>query len=196
MPPVPRYITELRAPRVLDFDIENRPLSYRGFDRTTSEVTAIAAQFLDENSTHCWVLPESSVDEMLNGFRALYEQADIVTGHYIRAHDLPLINAAMVQSGYDMLEPIQTIDTCMGLPKMKDVPKSQEHIAAMLGVKAPKIKMSTADWDEANRLTEEGVALTRQRVIGDVHQHMAMFKKLQERKLLTPPKPWTPYSAR
>jgi len=196
MPPVPAYIAELRAPRVLDFDIENRPLSYRGFDRTTSEVTAIAAQFIGENAIHSWILPEVEPEAMLTGFVSLYNEADIVTGHYIRGHDLPLINAALVSNGMDMLEPIQTIDTCMSLPKMKDVPKSQEHLAGMLGVKAPKIKMSTLDWDEANRLTEEGVALTRQRVIGDVQQHMALFKKMQERKLLTPPKHWTPYSAR
>ncbi len=194
--PVPSYIAELRAPRILDFDIENRPLSYRGFDRTTSEVTAIAAQFIGDKVTHCWVLPESDHAEMLNGFLELYKQADIVTGHYIRGHDLPLINAALVSNGYDMLEPIQTIDTCNGLPKMKDVPRSQEHIAAMLGVPEPKVKMSTMDWDDANRLTKSGIAGARRRVVGDVKQHMAMFKVLQERRLLTPPKQWTPYSAR
>jgi hypothetical protein len=192
----PRYIRELRAPKILDFDIENRPLSYRGYDKTTSEVTAIAAKFLDEPTMHCWLLPEHSTGEMLEGFVALYREADIVTGHYIRGHDLPLVNAALVQHGYDMLDPIQTVDTCMSLPKLKDTPKSQEYIATMLGVPQPKVGMSTADWDEANRLTKEGIALTRSRVTGDVYQHEEMFARLQERKLLTPPKTWTPYSAR
>src|SRR5262245_59473495 len=46
----------IRAARVLDFDIENRPLSYLGQDFTTSEVTAIAASFGRKEKMHVWLL--------------------------------------------------------------------------------------------------------------------------------------------
>lgn len=187
---------EQREKRVLDFDVENRPLSYRGYDRTTSEVTAIAAQFVGEPAQYCWLLPLDDVGDMLSGFRELYDQADIVTGHYIRGHDLPIVNAAMVRNGFPMLSDKLTYDTCTGLPKLKDVPKSQEHFAAMLGVPSPKIGMTTLDWEDANRLTPDGVAKTRARVTGDVTQHIELLARLQERDLLGPPKLWTPYSRR
>ena len=36
------------------------------------------------------VLGQVDTEEMLAGFRELYDQADVVTGHYIRKHDLRL----------------------------------------------------------------------------------------------------------
>jgi len=47
--------------RILDFDIESRPLSYMGHDFTTSEITVIACKFLDDDSEpNCWALVEAS----------------------------------------------------------------------------------------------------------------------------------------
>ena len=102
--------------RVLDFDIENRPLSYLGMDYTTGEVTAIAASW--EGKQHVWVklLGRNTALEMLAGFAELYNQADIVTGHYIRKHDLPVLNGAMLEHGLpplrnqDMRRLVDTID--------------------------------------------------------------------------------------
>ena len=70
--------------RVLDFDIENRPLSYWYDDRCTAEVTAIAAGFRGEDDITVWLLGRDDPKEMLEGFRAMFDAADIVTGHYIR----------------------------------------------------------------------------------------------------------------
>ena len=42
-----RLVVRQRPMRVLDFDIENRPLSYLGSDFTTAEVTAIAWAWCD-----------------------------------------------------------------------------------------------------------------------------------------------------
>jgi hypothetical protein len=42
-----------RPRRVLDFDIENRPLTYLGSDFTTAEVTAIAWAWTDARDVTC-----------------------------------------------------------------------------------------------------------------------------------------------
>src|SRR5690242_8588722 len=89
----------LKQLRVLDFDIENRPLSYLGQDYTTGEITAIAASWEGEHHVKVWLLGRDSPDDMLRGFVDLYDQADIVTGHYIRKHDLPIINGALLERG-------------------------------------------------------------------------------------------------
>ena len=185
-----RNVLEIPVQRILDFDIENRPLSYLGMDFTTSDITAIAASFGPEHEPDCWLLGPLGTIEILEEFRVMYDQADIVTGHYIRMHDLPIINGAMLELGLEPLSSKLTIDTKMDLKPFKGVSKSQESLADMLGVEFPKVHMTQAMWRDANRLTPEGIKATRERVVGDVRQHQIMRIKLTERGALKPPKMW------
>jgi hypothetical protein len=178
------------AQRILDFDIENRPLSYLGNDFTTSDITAIAASFGPEQWPICWLLGPLGQVEVLEEFRSMYDHADIVTGHYIRKHDLPIINGAMLELKLAPLGPKLTIDTKLDLKPLSGVSKSQESLADMLGVELPKVHMTQAMWRDANRLTPDGIRDTRERVVGDVRQHQLLRIKLTERGLLNPPKMW------
>lgn len=183
---------KIDAPAILDFDIENRPLSYLGSDFTTSEVTAIACGWAHREEIFCWVLGEVPPEWMLDAFGVMYDQADIVTGHYIRKHDLPIIQGAMLELGMRPLGPKLTIDTKLDLKPLSGVSKSQESLSAMLGVEAEKEHMTQADWRAANRLTPAGLERTRTRVVGDVQQHKALRLALTQRGLLRAPKVWTP----
>jgi hypothetical protein len=188
---------QLREARILDFDIERRPLSYAGGDWTTGEVTAIAASWVGEDLVHCWQLDTStshvaSMTWMLLGFRGLYEEADIVTGHYIRPFDLPHINGALAEFGLPGLTPKLTSDTKQDCLVTGDISKSQENLAAMLGIDAPKIHVNQHEWRQANRLTPEGLKATEERVVGDVIQHKALRAEMLRRGLLGPPKQWSP----
>ena len=181
-----------RRLRILDFDIENRPLSYLGSDFTTADVTAIAASFVGERSVHVWALGEHTSEEMLVGFLDLYQESDIVTGHYIRRHDLPIVNGALVEFGLGRLEPRLVSDTKTDLRKTSGISLSQESLSDMLGIRAPKIHMNQPAWREANRLTDAGIALTKKRVIGDVRQHKLLRRELLRRDMLNPPRTWKP----
>lgn len=179
-----------RPQRILDFDIENRPLSYLGMDFTTADITAIAAGWVGEKDVKVWLLGEVSTEEMLLGFKALYDEADMVTGHFIRDHDLPHINAALMEFGLPLLGPKLTSCTKRDLRKRKGISASQESLSGMLGVKAPKIQMDQASWRAANRLTPEGLALTKRRVVGDIKQHKALRVALLEAGMLKKPRVW------
>lgn len=179
----------MKAPKLLDLDIENRPLSYLGHDFTTSEITAIAASFGIGQNMHCWLLGRDDPQWTLEEFVRLYDQADVVTGHFLRKHDLPIINGALTEYGLPPLKPKLTIDTYLDLKPIKGVSKSQESLADMLGIDAPKVGMSQKDWRAANRL--ERLDLTRARVMGDVRQHQELRLKLTELKWLNPPKMWS-----
>lgn len=179
----------MRKAKILDMDIENRPLSYLGHDFTTSEVTAIAGSFGIDQPVTCWLLGKDDPAEILELFRLLYNNADIVTGHYIRMHDLPIINGAMTELGLAPLGPKLTIDTKLDLKRLSGVSKSQESLADMLGVSLPKVHMTQAMWRAANRL--ERLDLTRERVVGDVRQHQELRLKLSEAGWLNPPKMWS-----
>lgn len=178
--------------RILDFDIENRPLTYLG-DWTTAEVTAIAACFIGEPKTmRVWLLGRDTALDMLLNFRMMYDSADIVLGHFIRKHDLPVINGAMLEHGLPSLDEKLSQDTKLDLLKRKYLSASQESLAGVLGIKAGKIHMTQTKWRAANRLTAEGIKETEKRVKGDVVQNMAMYAELIKREWLSAPKVWRP----
>ena len=184
----------MRKLRILDFDIENRPLSYLGQDYTTAEITAIAWCFDGEPATMtCVLLGRDDPEQMLREFVKRYDAADMVTGHYIRMHDLPIINGALVERGLPCLADKLTCDTKLDLVKKGPViSASQENLCAMLGLRKPKVHMNTVMWREANRLTPAGLKLTAERAIGDVLQHMELRHALVARDLLSEPKTWRP----
>lgn len=182
-----------RPLRILDFDIENRPLSYWYSDRPTAEVTAIAWGFADEpEDIQTYVLGRDKERKGYERFLAAYDEADIVTGHYIRKHDLRILNGAFLEQGFPPLSAKETIDTKLDLVTQGDLPATQEHLAEMFGIEAPKVHMTQAMWREANRLTPEGIRATIDRVTGDVRQHMALRKRLAELGLLGPTVTWRP----
>lgn len=181
----------MRAPQILDFDIENRPLSYLGSDFTTSEITAIAAGWTHEpEGVTSKLLGVHESEAILDWFVDLYNKADIVTGHFILMHDLPIINGALLEYGKKPLGPKLVSDTKVHLIGGKGVSKSQESLADMLGVEAPKESMSQAKWRDANRLTFTGLLETRRRVEGDVIQHMQLRAALIAGRYLRAPKLW------
>lgn len=178
---------------ILDFDIENRPLAYLGQDFTSAEVTAIAACFVDKpRSMKVWLLGRDDIVDMLNGFREMYDAADMVTGHYIRMHDLPILNGAMIENGLPCLTEKLSCDTKLDLVRKGSLSASQENLCEMFGLSKPKIHLNNAMWREANRLTKKGLKLAATRAAGDVAQHIELRSHLIERNLLGAPKVWRP----
>ncbi len=189
------------AGRILDLDIENRPLSYWYDGQCTAEITAIAWAWVGSRKVQASVLGEvesawsgrpTTVSNMLYDFHCAYDEADMVTGHYLRKHDLPIINAGLIELGMEPLGPKLVSDTKLDLVRFGGLPKSQEALGAMLHLRHPKVQMTQAMWRDANRLTPEGIKLTRKRVVGDVRQHMQLRAALVGEGLLKPPFMWRP----
>lgn len=185
-----RVVIRSRPMRVLDFDIENRPLSYLGSDFTTAEVTAIAWAWTDSESVTVRLLGETPLLEILREFVDAYNAADMVTGHFVLGHDLPMLNGALMECGLAPLADKLVQDTKVHLMRAKGISKSQESLGAMFNLDAPKVTMNQSKWRAANRLTPEGLKEVRERVVGDVRQHMELRRVLIERGMLAPPKLW------
>lgn len=180
-----------RPMRILDFDIENRPLSYLGSDFTTAEVTAIAWAWTDApDDVSVYLLGDTDLPTILRRFVAAYEQADVITGHYILGHDLPMVSGALMELGMPTLPEKLVQDTKVHLIRTKGISQSQESLGAMLGLSNPKVSMNQAKWRSANRLTPEGLREVRERVVGDVKQHMEMRARLLALGYLGPAKIW------
>lgn len=178
--------------KILDFDIENRPLSYLGMDFTTAEITAIAWSFGTKQKCHVRLLGRDDPIDILQDFVAAYNEADMVTGHYIRKHDLPIINGALMEMKLPLLTPKLSSDTKIDCLRAGGISKSQESLGAMLGLKAPKVHMNQHDWRSANRLLADSIKLAEGRCVGDVRQHQQLRLAMIEAGMLGPPRVWRP----
>lgn len=203
-------VSEMYHPscKILDWDIEFRPMSYMGGDFTTGEVTAIAWSWTGDRKVSCAHMSANDMrtqDSWMTAYRSMllefieqYDQADIVTGHFIRMFDLPKVNAACFEAGLPPLSPKMVSDTKVDLVKLSGISKSQENLGAHLGYfyddkyLASKEHMSQVDWRWANRLTAEGVSETIRRVKGDVKQHKSLRLALLDAGVLKSPKVWRP----
>ena len=183
---------KLRPLRTLDFDCENRPLSYLGQDFTTAEITAIGWAWIGEKPYYVLCLGDVPLRTMLLGFVAAYIQADLIVGHNIRRHDLPMLNGMLLEQGLAPLHPKMTTDTYLDLKRRSGISSSQANLAETLGVRSAKFGMSTPKWRSANRLSPEGIELTRKRVTADVKQNIALRAELLKRHWLKPPRVWVP----
>lgn len=187
--------------RTLDFDVEARPIAWYGGDFVTKQPTAIAWKWVGGRGAPYVAVIGESFDsrrvldeerEMLEAFRAFYDEADVVTGHFIRGFDLPTLNGAMLRLGLPLLSEKHTLDTKLDFIKASGLSKSQENLGAAFELTHPKVPMNTALWAEANMLLPEGIATTKKRVVGDVKQHIEMLGEMQRRGLLGGGKSWSP----
>lgn len=191
----------MRALKILDFDIECRPIAWYGGDYVTKQPTAIAwkfvgtrgkptVKFIGESDRSSMVLSEETV--MLEAFREVYDAADMVTGHYIRGFDLPVIAGAMMRLGLAPLGPKLAEDTKNDLAKAQGISKSMENLSAMFNAKVKKYGMDTAKWADANMLLPHGIEQAKARVVTDVVEHLELRDILVNRGLLSPAKVWQP----
>jgi DNA polymerase elongation subunit (family B) len=180
---------------ILDFDTECRPMHYNEW-RPESQITAIAWSWGAALDGHVYVEllePDGSNEAaMLRRFLLAYVDADVVTGHYVRKHDLPLLNDHYVRLGMPPLLPRMVQDTQADMTAIKGLGKSQDNLATTFGLASAKHHMTGADWRLANQLSEEGAEMTKKRVVDDVRQHMELREAMVARGLLKPPRMWAP----
>ena len=189
--------------RLLCFDLENRPLAYWYDGETTSEITAFGWKWSDEKHVHSMLLQADgrfvadnseflAADDAYMFFARTLEQAGIVYGHNIRRHDLPILNAGLLRRQLPTLKPLLTTDTCRDLPKRGGMSYSLENLAGYYGLPGKKHTMSQPMWEDANRLTPEGVTQARVRVVSDVVLQERLRAKLIALGILKPPRMWSP----
>jgi len=162
--------------------------------RPESQITAIAWSWVYSSKVNVRTLDQDLSNEltMLGDFLLAFNAADIVTGHYIRKHDLPLLNDHSLRLLGRPLPVKLTQDTMRDLTSVKSLGKSQDNLAITFGLAEEKHHMTGADWRLANSLGPEGAVLARKRVTRDVKQHKALRKELLDRRALSEPRLWIP----
>lgn len=133
------------------------------------------------------------IPEILTWFREEYlDKAGLVTGHYIRKFDLPILNMSCMEWGLPPLKPVLVHDTKTELINFEGMSKSQENLGLTLRVERKKYHMADADWRRSTRMTEGGQQRSRDRAEHDVEQHQQIYRKMMDRGWLKPPRMWSP----
>jgi hypothetical protein len=180
---------------VLDFDIETRKVGFHTGGRWNPdgcEPTAIAFSWVGSDDIYVKLLGVDDPKEMLLFFKDHYDEADLVTGHYIRRFDLPILNGALIEHGMTPLGEKLSSDTKNDLVDFAGLSKSQENLSAMLSLAEDKYHMSDHNWRLSTRLTPEGIERARRRVMDDVKQHKQLRAALLEAGILKAPRVWRP----
>ncbi len=185
--------TETRKLKVLDFDSECRPMHYSEF-RDESQITAIAWSWVGERKIEWEVLRQNLSNErkMLERFLKAYNEADVVTGHYLVGHDLKLLSDHCVRFGWSLPAPKRVQDTKTLLPKVRGLGLSQENLSTLFELDEKKHRMNGRRWAVTNTLAQGGREEAKQRCVRDVRQHKALRKVLVEHGYLAVPKVWRP----
>jgi hypothetical protein len=188
---LPLDVVSPSAKRILDFDIESISAGFEDPAWVPMHLTAIAWSWLDEDAVTCRTLVDYSktVPDFLQGlftgcrpllaeFVAVYNQADMVTGHNINRFDVPAINAELMRL---MLPPLQDkprIDTMKLKAKTKGFKKGQDVLSVIFGLEAEKKALNWAEWKQA--YATPGWPVIRERCAGDVVQHKLLLRKLMQ----------------
>ena len=162
--------------------------------RSEDQITGIAWSWIGVKDVEWRILQQDLSNErsMLDDFLAAYNAADVVTGHYLTRHDLPLLNDHCLRHGLPLLKPVRVQDTVTGMTKVKGLGKSQENLAATFDLADEKHRMCGHSWRVANALDSMGREGTRKRVVDDVVQHKSLRGELLRRSALKLPKVWAP----
>jgi hypothetical protein len=184
--------------RILDFDIECQPGAWIGSDYTTKRLLSIAAAWIVDGQPvdlECkTVRPRKGARaSILRWFLTLYDEADMVTGHFIRGYDLPVLQGAYMRHHLPLLGQKLTLDTKNDLAKVSGISKSQENLGALYELKHPKEPMTTIDWEDAADLTPEGLHQLETRNRRDVEQHVELLGAMLEAGPLGAPTMWLPH---
>lgn len=194
--------------RAVSFDLENRPLAYWYDEKSTAEITAIGWKWDDEENVNTlMLLPDGYFRDdrdvrvpaalAYTIFRDVLCRAGLVYGHNIRSHDFGLFNSGLLRLHLPPLPVIRNTDTFRDYPKHKDMSASLENLCEVYGVPEKykikeKIRMSIVKWEDANRLTDSGIAGAYKRVTTDVLLQWGLRLELANLGLLKPAKMWVP----
>ncbi len=181
--------------RTLDFDVECVAAGFADPQWVPVTVTAWAYSWVGSGRIHVEALPVADFynDDARRRFilplLAVIEAADLVTGHNIVRADLRWLNAECMNLGLPLLPSLSVIDT-IRLPKSSGFKKGQDNMAETLGVEAEKLPLNHVQWRAA--YAEPSLQTVKDRVAGDVRQHMQLLERMREERWLRAPRTWRP----
>lgn len=172
---------------VLDFDTENSPAFYWYDEKSTDVLHTIAASYLDDEEVFSWQRrwdPKRGLLFPQKGylaFKAMVEQADVVTCHNVIRHDVPLLRAYAFRESLPEIQWPRVEDTMKMVGKGKGLPKGQEYLADHFKLGERKMHVGLHTWERASLGDPEACQIVRERCESDVRSHKELYRALRRR---------------
>jgi len=182
--------------KILHLDCEALSAGYPTgtYNKVPQKMTAIAWSWGGDDNIEViscgkkGIFDEEIRAKMIKKFLPILEEANILSGHYLRGFDMPLFVEECHRLNLPMPSAKLVLDT-MDLPKgvMK---KGLDNLAIIYELPAEKMEMNWAQWYKAygNPTWDE----IEQRVASDVLLQKYVLFEQQKRKIQKPPKKWSP----
>lgn len=182
-----------RPRRTLDFDIETLAAGYADPEWVPSTVTAWAFSWGDTIEVDALpvrhLYDRKARRRFLQPLLRALEDADVLSGHNIIRFDLPVLQAEVMRLGLPSL-PTRLVQDTIRLPRAKGFKKGQDNLAVLTGVREEKLPLNFEQWAAA--YSERDLGTVKERVAGDVRQHMRLREQMRERGWLVAPRMWSP----
>ena len=188
---------QLPTQKILDFDMESVAAGFADPNWVPQKISCIAWSWVGSEDVFVLTCGDSrgfyersyKRKEMLINFLPQFLEADVVRGHNLIRHDLPLLNTECMRLGLDILPPKRVHDS-MRIIKTKGFKKGQDNLCALLNTYEQKLSLNWQEWDDA--YCEEGWPTVKRRAKSDVLAHKELYTKMEERGWLKAPTMWRP----
>lgn len=174
---------ETKKARVLTFDIEASNLA-----ANFGYILAIGYKWLDEPTTTVLSIVDSSTFkkdptndlEILEKFRKVWEQADIVIAHYGKKFDVPYLNTRLALHGREILPVTPLIDTwAVAKYKMRLNSNRLDTLLTALNCPTKKTPLDGPTWVKASAGDKKSIAYVVQHCKNDVIALEYCYKKIR-----------------
>ena len=177
-------ILPAKPENILDFDMESMAAGFADPAWVPQKITCISWSWIGYSAVNSVIstqmgffIPEIR-RTMLEQFMAVYEQADVVTGHNLIRHDLPLLNAECLRLGLPQPSSKKVEDT-IAFRKTKGLKKGLDNLAKLLKTQEEKQDMDYEAWEQAYE--DPTWKLVIDRCESDVRLHKQVREKMIER---------------
>lgn len=179
--------------RTLDFDLETVAAGYADPEWVPSTITAWAYSWGDDVEVDAlpvrFMYDRPARRRFLRPLLDAIQEADVLTGHNVLRFDLPVLQADLMRLGLPSL-PARLVQDTIRLPRSKGFKKGQDNLAVLMDVRAEKLPLNFEQWAAA--YAEPGLETVKNRVAGDVRQHMLIRGEMRARGWLVAPRVWSP----
>ena len=179
--------------RTLDFDLETVAAGYADPEWVPNTVTAWAFSWGDTVEVDAlpvkYLYDRKARRRFLQPLLDAIDDADVLTGHNVIRFDLPVLQAEVMRLELPSL-PRKLVQDTIRLPRSKGFKKGQDNLAVLMQVEAEKLPLNFEQWAAA--YAEPGLETVKERVGGDVRQHMLIRDQMRARGWLAAPRMWGP----
>ena len=181
------------ARRTLDFDLETVAAGYADPQWVPSTVTAWAFSWGDTIEVDAlpvkYLYDRKARRRFLEPLIQAIHEATVLTGHNLIRFDLPILQAELMRLGMDSL-PGRLVQDTIRLPRSKGFKKGQDNLGTLLDIPEEKLPLNFEQWAAA--YADPSLATVKERVAGDVRQHLALRDAMRDRGWLAAPRMWSP----